>query len=174
VQQSCRQQAASRRFRKAPRLVSVSEGALTEKGSDGKYVSRVHDLRAIASFVVFELAAESRLFAVEWADASAPSVYETNRRQRDLVTLVDAAQAAKGAPIPVLPDFTWVRFSWASKLRRGAVVASSMSGSPRKALAFRHVGSTGMLVACAAACARGTPAAPLASIHMHLQITRLE
>ena len=80
-----------------------------EKGSDGKYVSRVHGLSAVASFVVFELACESRLFAIEWADASLPTVYETNRRQKDVATLLDQAQVAKGSAIPVLPDFTWVR-----------------------------------------------------------------
>jgi hypothetical protein len=97
------------RFRKAPRLISLSEGSLLEKGGDGKYVSRLHDLRAVAALVVFEHACESRCFAVEWTDGSQPTVYETNRRQRDLALLLDQAQAAKQAAIPVLPDFSWVR-----------------------------------------------------------------
>ena len=97
------------RFRRHARLVSLSEGALVEKGGDGKHVSRLHDLRALAAVAVFELACESRFFAIEWTDGSAPTVYETNRRQRDLSLLLDQAQVAKGSAIPVVPDFTWVR-----------------------------------------------------------------
>lgn len=51
------------RLVKAPRLLSLSEGALLEKGADGKYVSRMHDLRAVAALVVFEHACESRCAA---------------------------------------------------------------------------------------------------------------
>lgn len=97
------------RFRKVPRLVSLSEGSLLEKGTNGKDVSRHHDLQCVAAIVVFELACESRCFAVEWSDASVPTVYETNRRQRDVALLLEQAQAAKQAAVPVLPDFTWVR-----------------------------------------------------------------
>jgi hypothetical protein len=97
------------RLPRLPRLVSLSKESLLEKGADGKHVSRFHDLRTLAAVVVFELACEARYCALEWTDGSEPTVYETNRRQRDLALLLEQAQAAKAAAIPVLSDFTWVR-----------------------------------------------------------------
>jgi hypothetical protein len=104
------------KFRRLSRLVSLSKETLLEKGNDGKHVSRLHDLRTVAAVVVFELACEARFFALEWTDGSEPTVYETNRRQRDLAQLLEQAQAAKAAAIPVLTDFTWVRCTTGSRV----------------------------------------------------------
>eukprot|EP00892_Ulva_mutabilis_P004250 jgi/Ulvmu1/2197/UM013_0043.1 len=95
-------------FPRRPRLLSLSESALIEKAADGKRVSRHHDLRSVAALVCFELACESRYYAIEWADGSLPAVFESNRRLKDVALLLAQAQAAAARPVPVLPDFTWL------------------------------------------------------------------
>ena len=79
-------------YQRRARLLSLTEAALVEKGADAKRVSRLHDLAGVAALVCFELACESRYFAIEWSDGSLPGVYESNRRQRDLALLLEQTQ----------------------------------------------------------------------------------
>lgn len=79
-------------YQRRARLLSITEGALIEKGSDAKHISRHHDLAGVAALVCFELACESRFFAIEWSDGSLPGIYESNRRQRDLALLLEQTQ----------------------------------------------------------------------------------
>lgn len=91
-----------------PRLLSLGEATLIEKASDGKRVSRHRDLRCVAALICFELACESRYYAIEWTDGSLPAVFESNRRLKDLALLLEQTQAAAARPVPILPDFTWL------------------------------------------------------------------
>lgn len=79
-------------YQRRARLLSLTETALVEKASDAQRISRLHDLAGVAALVCFELACESRYFAIEWSDGSLPGVYESNRRQRDLALLLEQIQ----------------------------------------------------------------------------------
>jgi hypothetical protein len=81
-------------FARRARLLSLTETSLVEKAADGKRISRLHDLGSVAALVCFELACESRYFAVEWTDGSMPTVFESNRRQRDLALLLEQVRCS--------------------------------------------------------------------------------